>query len=127
MSPTHASRHQSIATCPVTPTLAQPALLCPAASAPTSVARRRLSDLPGPKRLPWLGNLLELSPERLNSTLERWARQHGPMCVYCIGRQPVLLVSEASLAKALLRGRTGPVIRMSRLTAVMRSENLVIA
>ncbi len=97
---------------------APPPTVAPAHAEPDARSRRRLAELPGPRRLPWLGNSLELSPEHLHATLEGWSRRHGPMCVYYLGRQPVLLVSDPALAKALHKARTGSVRRMSRLDSV---------
>jgi len=38
---------------------------------------RRLEDLPGPRGLPLLGNLLQLDIEHAHTIMEKWADRHG--------------------------------------------------
>jgi cytochrome P450 len=66
---------------------------------------RDLSTLPGPRRLPLLGNLLEIRPTQIHLTLERWARRYGDLYVIGLGPSPVLVVSGAELVQHVLRER----------------------
>jgi hypothetical protein len=39
--------------------------------------QRQLKDLPGPRGLPLLGNLLQLDVKRVHTILEQWADEYG--------------------------------------------------
>ena len=41
--------------------------------------KRTLDDLPGPRVLPFLGNIHQLDLTKLHLILERWAAQYGPV------------------------------------------------
>ncbi|WP_229632129.1 cytochrome P450 [Pseudoduganella violaceinigra] len=71
-----------------------------AASAP-----RRISALPGPRGLPFLGNTLQLRPSKVHADVEAMARRYGPLFQMRIGRQQVLVVADAALVGAILRER----------------------
>ena len=40
---------------------------------------RKLSELPGPRGLPILGNVLQLHNSRLHITAEEWSRTYGDL------------------------------------------------
>jgi len=89
---------------------------------PVPVSRpRQLRELPRPRGLPLLGNLLALHPESAHSTIEGWARECGPLGVYYLGRQPVLMVSDAQLAQTVMRERPSRFRRMAALDAAFDS------
>lgn len=43
-----------------------------------SPATQSISDLPGPRGWPLIGNLLDFDPNTLHSSMERWAQEFGP-------------------------------------------------
>jgi len=69
--------------------------LAPAAQA--HVAEKALRDLPGPRGLPFLGNLWQVDVKRLHLILEEWSAQFGPLYTFRLGRKPVLAVAEPAL------------------------------
>lgn len=75
---------------------------------------RTLADLPGPKGLPLLGNILQMESERFHQTLEKWADQFGPLYRIRIGRKPLLIIADPVLIGALLRDRPDAIRRSSR-------------
>jgi cytochrome P450/nitrite reductase/ring-hydroxylating ferredoxin subunit len=79
---------------------------------------RTLDDLPGPKGLPLVGNLLQLEPSRLHEILEGWAAQYGPMFVYRMGPQRILVVSEPEVAARVLRERPETFRRTANLAPI---------
>ncbi|MGK4008043.1 cytochrome P450 [Sorangium sp. So ce1036] len=85
----------------------------PAASA------RDLSTLPGPRRLPFLGNLLEIRPTQLHLTLEGWSRTYGDLYTFWLGRRPILVVSNVELVQRVLRERPKEFRRWSTLQEVI--------
>jgi len=56
---------------------ARPDALAPRVA--TAGRLRTVEDLPGPRGLPLLGNLLALDLQRMHEVLERWAAHHGPV------------------------------------------------
>jgi cytochrome P450 len=76
---------------------------------------QNLNDLPGPRRLPWIGNSLQLAPHRLHLVLEDWARRYGPLFVYHMGPKPVLVITDAELCQLVLRARPEGFRRMTQL------------
>ncbi|MHB1668134.1 MAG: cytochrome P450 [Thiomonas sp.] len=72
---------------------------------PAPEQQRHLSDLPGPRGLPWLGQALRLRPARLHLQLEAWGRQYGP-CYQCrFGQRAILVVADHATIQTLLRKR----------------------
>lgn len=78
-----------------------------------------LSQLPGPRGLPLLGNALDLKAERLHLVLEAWDRQHGPMFVVRAGLRRMLVVSDAKLQGELLRARPELYRRVSTIETAL--------
>ena len=74
-------------------------------SAAAHTARRTLDDLPGPKPLPLLGNILQLDQHRLHLILEQWAHKYGPLYTYRMGPKRVLGIADPALNEQVLRDR----------------------
>lgn len=68
---------------------------------------RKIADLPGPKPLLVLGNLLQLGGRQLHLTLEKWIRQYGLAFRFSIYDTPVLMISDHTLVARILRDRPG--------------------
>ena len=98
--------------------LVQPGVL--SAAAPPAARPRTLSDLPGPRRLPLLGNLPSLGLERLHATLERWAARFGPVFRVDFGPRPMIVVDDAALIQQALRDRPGTFRRLGTIEPVFR-------
>jgi len=64
-----------------------------------------LGDLPGPKGLPLLGNLLQLKKHSLHQILESWADQFGPCYRLKLGRKQLFVVSDPDLIRTALHHR----------------------
>lgn len=89
-------------------------------SADGARARRAVEDLPGPRRLPLLGNTLSLDPDQLHLQLEGWAREFGPLFQMNIGGRPVVIVSDPELAEPIFRERPETYRRVSNVEVVFR-------
>ncbi len=72
---------------------------------PPPPAPRRLAELPGPARLPLLGNLLQIQPANMHRQLEAWAQTYGPLFRIQLGRRKLLIVADHGLFGAALRDR----------------------
>lgn len=77
--------------------------------------RRQIDDLPGPKGLPFVGNLFQLDIPSLHEILERWAGEYGPVYKYRLGPQTIVAVADPDLVDEVLRNRPE---RFRRLHAV---------
>ena len=65
---------------------------------------REIKDLPGPRGLPVLGNLLQVKRANIHQTVERWSREYGPYFRFKLGR-PMLAVSDHEALHTVLRDR----------------------
>jgi cytochrome P450/nitrite reductase/ring-hydroxylating ferredoxin subunit len=79
---------------------------------------RGLGDLPGPRGLPLLGNLLELDLPRLHEVLESWAAEYGPVYKYRLGPRWIVAVSDPELCEQVLRARPETYRRLSNVEPV---------
>ena len=95
-------------------------VLQPAASA----ALREIDDLPGPKGLPFVGNLLQIDKARLHAQVEDWARRHGDFFTIRLGPQRLLVVANHAAFNAVLRDRPEGFRRTPRMAAVAAEMNL---
>jgi cytochrome P450/nitrite reductase/ring-hydroxylating ferredoxin subunit len=84
-------------------------------------AKRTLDDLPGPKGLPFLGNVHQLDLTKLHLILERWAAQYGPVYLFKMGAARVVALSDPKWSDQVLRARPETFTRHSR-TATVSSE-----
>ena len=75
---------------------------------------RTVADLPGPKGLPVIGNVLQIDSMRFHQTLEGWAREFGPMYRFRGGSRELVVVSDPTIIGTLLRDRPDAMRRTSR-------------
>lgn len=71
----------------------------------TSAPTRSISDLPGPPRLPLLGNAHQMRTARLHSTAEEWCERYGPVFRFDLGPRRFVGVGDAEEINAILRDR----------------------
>ena len=70
-----------------------------------SPALRDLKDLPGPRTLPLVGNLLQIRRLRLHQNIEAWGREFGPFFRLKFAARTLLVVSDHEAINAALRDR----------------------
>jgi cytochrome P450 len=68
-------------------------------------AARTIEDLPGPRRLPLLGNLHQLRPATMHLSAERWAERFGPMYRIDLGPRRIVVVADPDIVNTVLRER----------------------
>ncbi|MEJ8855762.1 cytochrome P450 [Variovorax robiniae] len=86
--------------------------------APAQPALRQVTDLPGPRGLPLLGNLLQLDPPRMHQQLEQWCKEFGPFFKVKVGRSHLLIVADHQAVAAMLRDRPDGFKRTTRLEQI---------
>src|ERR1700736_2951498 len=82
------------------------------------VAKRTLDDLPGPRGLPFLGNIHQLDLTKLHLTLERWAAQYGPVYLFKMGSARVVALLDPKWCDQVLRARPETFTRVSGIAPV---------
>ena len=82
---------------------------------------QNISQLPGPYRLPLIGNLLQIRPERVHLNFERWAQKYGPVYRVFFGPRPVLVIANHQDIAGVLRERP-ELFRRPTITALLSQE-----
>lgn len=96
------------------------------ATAAPAPALRRFDDLPGPRALPVVGNLLQIKPDRLHLQMEQWCRQYGPIFKLQLGPRKAVVFGDHSLVQATLRDRPDGFRRTSRLREIVEEMGLPV-
>ena len=81
---------------------------------------RLIRDLPGPRGLPLLGNLLQLDTGRMHTILSKWADDFGPMYRYRVANKNAVVLADAGLINEVLRNRPDGFQRGKRMQAIVR-------
>lgn len=68
---------------------------------------RTLADLPGPRPLPVVGNLLQLNKRQMHLTFEKWMRKFGPAFRFKVFDRTMLVISDHTVVNDMLRKRPG--------------------
>ena len=97
-----------------------------AASPDDKRATRRFEDLPSPRGLPLVGQLLQVEPDRFHQQLEQWAQELGPYYTLRLGGRPLLVISDHETVAAALRDRPEGFRRTPKLEAVWRELGLPV-
>src|SRR5262245_20888993 len=79
---------------------------------------RGFEDLPGPRRVPIFGNLLQIEATRVHQQLESWSAQYGPFFRVKLGNRRVIVVSDHEVIATVLRDRTEGFRRTTRFEEV---------
>ena len=78
----------------------------------------RISELPGPKGLPILGNLLEAETSRLHLVAEEWSRKYGDYFRFRMGQREIVALANPEIIAGVLRERPDGFRRTERLSAI---------
>jgi cytochrome P450 len=84
---------------------------------------RSLSDLPSPRGLPLLGNMLQLDLPRLHLIFEKWAAEFGSIFTIGLGPKRVFVCSDADLLQIALRERPERYRRVSSVESISKEMN----
>jgi cytochrome P450 len=90
----------------------------------TAQRLRNLADLPGPRGLPVLGNLLQIDRQRVHQTVEQWSREYGPIFRFQFASRRFMAVSDHALLQQVLRDRPDGFRRTAKLQATWEELGL---
>lgn len=91
---------------------------------PAGAATRSLDELPGPRAMPLVGNLLQFDPPHFHQQVEQWCHEHGPLFRLRMGRRSVLVVGDHRLVAEVLRDRPEGFRRIPKLEQIARELGL---
>ncbi|KAE8366042.1 cytochrome P450 [Aspergillus caelatus] len=78
---------------------------------------------PGPKRLPFIGNIHQVPQVLPWRTFHQWSKKYGPIMSAQFGRQTIILIADTTIARDLLDKRGS--LYSNRPKLVMADDNLV--
>ncbi|TMG98684.1 MAG: cytochrome P450, partial [Betaproteobacteria bacterium] len=84
-----------------------------------SLTLRKIEDLPGPRGLPLLGNMLQIRREHIHQNVEQWVREYGPFLRFQLGGMKVLAVADHEAFAAVLKDRPDGFRRLQRLQDIL--------
>ena len=85
---------------------------------------RQIADLPSPRGLPLIGNLLQLQRATIHRSVERWCDEFGPLFTFRIGRRRIVVLADHERIAAALRDRPDGWRRTQQLQQVGREMGL---
>jgi cytochrome P450 len=85
----------------------------------------QIAQLPGPPGLPLVGNLLQLSTEKLHQIFEQWSEQYGPIYKIKLGSRPVVILTGPESIQYVLKNRPEKFRRLAKMDDVMREVGVV--
>jgi cytochrome P450 len=82
---------------------------------------RSIADLPGPRRLPLVGNMHSLRrPDRFVFKIEEWARRYGPVFRLDLGPRRTVVLGDPADINAVMRDRPDGFVRGADIETVFR-------
>jgi cytochrome P450/nitrite reductase/ring-hydroxylating ferredoxin subunit len=88
-------------------------------SAAPTVATRTLDDLRGPRSLPLIGNLHQLSPVTGHLTMEEWSARYGPTYQLRMGLRRAVATADLALIEYALRARPETFRRSATIDSIL--------
>lgn len=89
--------------------------------APAELSLRDIASLPGPRPLPIVGNVLQITVSRVHQDVERWCRIYGSFFPLYFGRTRMLVVADHEAVAAILRDRPDG-FRRPLITEIISNE-----
>jgi cytochrome P450 len=79
---------------------------------------RTIEELPGPRRLPLLGNAHQLRASEMHLIAERWSDRYGPIYRFDLGRRRFVVVADPDVINTVLRERPDGFRRWSEIESI---------
>lgn len=78
------------------------------------------TQLPGPRGLPLLGNLLHLSPAKFHRVIGKWSDEYGSIFKIKLGSIPIVIITDPEAIQFVLKNRPEKFRRSAKMDVVMR-------
>jgi cytochrome P450 len=85
-----------------------------------STSFRTIEELPGPRRLPLIGNAHQVRASRMHLVAERWADQFGPFYRFDIGPRRIVVITDTDAINSVLRDRPDGFSRWSEIGSITK-------
>lgn len=79
-----------------------------------------MNQLPGPAGVPFLGNLLQLTPEKLHRIIEKWSDQYGSIFKIKLGNLPIVIITAPETIQYVLKHRPEKFRRLDKMDNIIR-------
>ena len=87
--------------------------------------QRSFNSLPGPRGIPFFGNLLQIEADRMHQQLEHWCEVYGPVFRLRLGPRRVVVLGDHQLIANALRDRPDGFRRTTRFEQVWTEMGLL--
>ena len=81
-------------------------------------------NLPGPKGLPIIGNLHQVTISEMNKNFENWASEYGEVYKVILGPTKFTIVSKPEIIHQLLKARPSKFRRLSKMDNILREQGV---
>ena len=95
------------------------------ATAPPPLALHHFDQLPGPRGVPFFGNLLQIDSTRMHLQLEQWCEKYGPVFRLNLAGRKVVVIGDHALIATALRDRPDGFRRTTRFQEVWAEMGLL--
>jgi len=81
-------------------------------------------DLSGPKQIPLVGNLHQITIDKMHQQLESWAKEYGGVYKIGLGPSKMTVVTKPQIIQSILRARPDQFRRMSKMDTIMQESGV---
>jgi cytochrome P450 len=82
-------------------------------------------NLLGPKQIPLLGNIHQVTISNLHDDFEKWAREYGDVFKIALGPKKFTIVSKPEIIQQILKLRPTKFRRVAKLDYILRSDGVI--
>jgi cytochrome P450 len=82
-------------------------------------------DLSGPKQIPLLGNIHQVTIDKLHDDIEKWAVEYGDVFKIALGPKKFTIVSKPEIIQQILKLRPTKFRRMYKLDQILRYDGVI--
>lgn len=80
--------------------------------------------LSGPKNIPFIGNIHQITLSKLHQNIEEWAKKFGLIYRLQLGPSKLIVVTDPDIIQEILRARPDKFRRMEKMDNIMREEGV---